>query len=98
MLMRRGDCFGESEICEYYKPVPIVRKEYQDNWPVIMRSNAHSRHLEWKRDQERLANGNEIKYKKRKCESGKSDYGKKKNSMCIPLDADMLLKVHGTKD
>ena len=28
--------------------------EYPDYWPVAMRSSRHSKHLEWKRDQEQL--------------------------------------------
>ena len=56
MLQRRGDCFGEEKICESYKPIPNVGEKEINNWPVIMRSNKHSNHLEWKKEQENREN------------------------------------------
>ncbi|MBO5930554.1 MAG: hypothetical protein J6Q27_04605 [Clostridia bacterium] len=33
MLMKRDECFGKKEICEFYKHSPSVSKELIDTWP-----------------------------------------------------------------
>ena len=55
MLKKRGDCFGGVNICSLYKHSPNVSASEVDSWPVIMRSNSQSRHLEWKKNQKKLS-------------------------------------------
>ena len=33
MLMRRGDCIGEKNICEYFREATNISKEEQADWP-----------------------------------------------------------------
>ena len=51
MVKKRGECFGDRKTCASYKHCPQVSSSEMDNWPVIMRSNSLSRHLEWKKEQ-----------------------------------------------
>lgn len=58
MEKRKGDCFGDSKICSFYKPAPTITESDLESWPVVMRSNRQSNHLEYKREQEKRASGN----------------------------------------
>lgn len=33
MMLKRGDCFGEKEICDLFKVSPSVMKEEKERWP-----------------------------------------------------------------
>ena len=55
MLKKKNECFGEGTICEFYKHSPNVSKSEIDSWPEIMRSNSMSRHVERKKEQQKLA-------------------------------------------
>ena len=50
MTRRKGDCWGGG-LCSAYKPGPTISKTELDNWPVVMRSNSQSRHMEWMKQQ-----------------------------------------------
>ena len=60
MLRKRGECFGGSAVCEFYKHSPSISASEVNSWPVVMRSNSQSRHLEWKKEQQRLAQKNNL--------------------------------------
>lgn len=33
MEMRKGECFGKSEICEFFRYAPTISKDEINNWP-----------------------------------------------------------------
>lgn len=55
MYKRRGECFEEDKICNDFKAIPKVTDSEKENWPVIMRSSSQSVHMEWKKEQEKIA-------------------------------------------
>lgn len=54
MLLKKGDCFGKAEICEDFRYSPSMSISDKENWPTIMRTNAHANHINYKREQQKL--------------------------------------------
>ena len=56
MLYKKGDCFGQSKICNDFKYSPSMSSEEKENWPIIMGSSKYAIQEHHRQNEEKIQN------------------------------------------